>query len=88
MIHAAPVPTIPANNPTPNINLPVVHRYRGKVVAIKCGQIFSVGLNASQITEMIGSNTNIAITTAPVDHGLIEVRPIRAAKVAGRIGIG
>ncbi|GHA46298.1 hypothetical protein GCM10008927_09380 [Amylibacter ulvae] len=43
-------------------------KYRGKTVAIKCGQMFSLGKKASPTTAQIGNKTSAAITNAETDH--------------------
>ena len=46
----------------------MLEAYRGKVVDNKCGQIFSVGVNAIMKTDSIGVITNAAIKTALIDQ--------------------
>jgi len=46
----------------------VLEAYLGKVVDNKCGQIFSVGVNAIMKTESMGAITNAAIKTALMDQ--------------------
>jgi len=46
----------------------VLEAYLGKVVDNKCGQIFSVGVNAIMKTDSIGVITNAAIKTALIDQ--------------------
>tara|TARA_B000000475_G_C15937633_1_gene423387 strand:+ start:674 stop:937 length:264 start_codon:yes stop_codon:yes gene_type:complete len=46
----------------------VLEAYRGKVVDNKCGQIFSVGVNAIMKTDSMGAITNAAIKTALTDQ--------------------
>jgi hypothetical protein len=46
----------------------VLEAYRGKVVDNKCGQIFSVGVNAIMKTDSMGAITNAAIKTALMDQ--------------------
>jgi|TARA_B100000214_G_C23572790_1_gene448114 hypothetical protein len=65
---AVEVPIIPENTPTKNIRKSVLEAYRGKVVDNKCGQIFSVGVNAIMKTDNMGAITNAAITNAFMDQ--------------------
>tara|TARA_B100000676_G_C18025879_1_gene815581 strand:+ start:1360 stop:1623 length:264 start_codon:yes stop_codon:yes gene_type:complete len=46
----------------------VLEAYLGKVVDNKCGQIFSVGVNAIMKTDSMGAITNAAIRTALKDQ--------------------
>jgi hypothetical protein len=43
-------------------------KYLGKLVANKCGQIFSTGKKAIQTTVAIGKRTSIEIKTANMPH--------------------
>ena len=43
-------------------------KYRDKLVAIKCGHIFSAGKNAIQIIAAIGNSTSAAIIIENITH--------------------
>ena len=65
---AQPVPTILEINATEIIIIKEFDKYRDKLVAIKCGHIFSAGKNAIQIIAAIGNSTSAAIIIENITH--------------------
>jgi hypothetical protein len=72
-----PISIVPAA--TPAISSIVVTMYPGSTVSQRCGQIFSVGKNASPKTVRIGNATMVAMAPAPTVQG--SIRNLRNARV-------
>ena len=68
IIQAHQVPTKLEIIATETIMIKEFDKYLGKLVANKCGQIFSTGKKAIQTTAAIGKRTSVEIKTANMPH--------------------